>query len=165
MKQEKQAKKVALNESIAGSIDLTKKDFDTLAKMVYLGEWMINAHRTGLPGDLVHTKFRDMQIRIMKLAPKFGFDKKYEHNLDFAPEGMDTEVEQFRNEFEEETFWNELTERMVDKELEQKYSKHNMTFDEFMDKQIEIEEKINRILETDGTDALMLIDLKNIKNK
>ena len=52
-------------------INFTKKQFENLLKLVYLGEWMANAHKT----DDIIEKYREMLFYVFSFAEEFGFEK------------------------------------------------------------------------------------------
>lgn len=54
------------------NIELTRKQFETLLKLVYLGNWLVNGLR---PPKEQLQKFNDLEQLIFSIAKKFGFDK------------------------------------------------------------------------------------------
>lgn len=106
------------------SIELTKEQYLVLAKAVYLGNWMANAHRDGSPEDPHFKEYQKITDYIFSLAPKFGFPKTLEHELEYG-EIENTEVERLHEEYDEQTFWNELPEKLGDRDFYRKYSKQD----------------------------------------
>ena len=65
-------------------INITKKQYEALAKAVYLGNWMANAQRTGLPDDPYMKEYNDIADYIYSFAPEFGFRDDFEAGLEFS---------------------------------------------------------------------------------
>jgi len=114
------------------SIKFTKEQFLTLMKIVYLGNWMANANRDGSPEDPHVKEYEKMEDYIFSLAPQFGFDKYLDHELTdgerYFPTGLfeeETDVNKLHDEYDEETFWDELPERLGDRDFYNKYSKED----------------------------------------
>jgi hypothetical protein len=97
-------------------IKFTKDQYDSLIKLVYLGNWMINSIRDG--GKEIK-KYDDVEQYIYSFAKEFGLDNLIEYDtqtkqyyptweLDDNPE-----VEPYRQDYENEVFWDELTDRLA----------------------------------------------------
>lgn len=107
------------------NIPFTKKQFLALMKTVYLGNWMANAQRA--EGEV--KDYKDTENYIFSHASKFGLEKYVEHEnsdgdeyyptMDFE-ENTDVHVQ--HDNYDEETFWDELTHRLGDIKFHQKYS-------------------------------------------
>lgn len=114
-------------------IELTKEQYLTLAKLAYLGNWMANAQRTGQEGDPNFEEYESMSDYIFSLAPTFDFSKDLEHELECGNHEETTEVSKIHEEYDEQTFWDELPERLGDRDFYKRYSKQDwekMTRDE-----------------------------------
>ncbi|MBU4480249.1 hypothetical protein KKG48_02290 [Patescibacteria group bacterium] len=143
-------------------IDFTKKQYDKLLKAVYLGCWMANAHRTNDRDD----EFDDLESYVFSFAKKFGLEKYLDdENADekkFFPTRYfeeETEVQKIKEEYDEDTFWDELIERLADSDFYKVYSKaeiKKMSREEYFEKFYEIHDKIAEKINADGLDALKL---------
>ncbi len=103
-------------------INITKKQYYTLAKAVYLGNWMANAHRSGEDNPRIK-EYNEICDYVFSLASDFG----YEDNLEFQIENDQdekntTRINKIKNEYDEDSFWDELTNRMGDRDFYRKYS-------------------------------------------
>jgi len=126
------------------SIELTKKQFSSLLKAVYLGNWMINAHRTGSKDDPRIKEYESISDFIFSQAPKFGFKRYMDHEPSdgerYFPTRYfeeETDVHKFHEEYDNDTFWDELTHRLGERDLIEKYSKEEikkMKREEWFDK-------------------------------
>jgi hypothetical protein len=105
-------------------INITKKQYESLAKAVYLGNWMANAVRTGRPGDLRLPEYEEIADYIYSLAPQFGLPEHFESELEFSDDEMTetTEVSRLHEEYDEVSFWDELSSRLGEKDFFLKYS-------------------------------------------
>lgn len=104
-------------------INLTKKQYEILAKAVYLGNWMANANRTGSKGDPHIKEYEEISDYIFSLAPEFGFSNNFEHDLECDEHGKIMEVNKLHEEYDKEIFWDELCELLGERDFYRKYSK------------------------------------------
>ena len=115
-------------------INITKKQYETLAKTVYLGDWMANAHRTGRTDDPNIEKYRNMHDFIFSFAEDFGYGKHFEHELEYDEHGTTTEINRLQEEYDKETFWDELCEILGKRDFFRKYHEEQikkMNHDEY----------------------------------
>ena len=146
------------------SIEFSKEQFLTLMKIVYLGNWMTNANRDGSHKDPVVKEYEKMEDYIFSLAPQFGFDKYLDHKPKdgdrYFPTGLfedETGVNELHDEYDENIFWDELPDRLGDRDFYKKYSKKDwekMTRDERFLKMQECIEKWEKELEKNGIERI-----------
>jgi hypothetical protein len=127
-------------------INLTKKQYITLIKLVYLGEWVVNAHRTG---DRVK-EFEEFDQYILSFCKDFNLEGNitYDEKLKMfflTSEFIDeTGLDDYIDEYDENTFWDELIYRLSRRDLIDRYGEEavkNMKIEELIDKeQVFIEE-------------------------
>lgn len=112
-------------------IDLTKEQYVALAKAVYLGNWVANAHRCGHDHDPTLPEYDAIAEYVYSLAPQFGLPKNIEHELEFGDLGYATELARLREEYDEEVFWSELCDRLGERDFVRRYtSEERMQMDE-----------------------------------
>ncbi len=98
------------------NIEFTKEQFEALLKLVYMGEWVVNAHR--LSADHIG-KFRELENHLYANASHYGLadlaiidsdsGKAYpSRKLEF-----DDEIHTYFNEYDNENFWDELCDRLA----------------------------------------------------
>lgn len=87
-------------------------------RAVYLGNWIANAHREE---DLV-SEYQEMEDYVFSQAAQFGLDVYADHNADegqkFFPSEYferETDVHLLQEEYDQETFWDELAEQLGEK--------------------------------------------------
>lgn len=115
------------------TIELTKKQFLALLKAVYLGNWVANSYRDGSTEDPHLPEYENIEDYIFSLAPKFSLEKYVTHDLEdgdkYYPTNLfeqTTDVHKLHDAYDEETFWDELTDRMGTKDFLKKYSKEQI---------------------------------------
>ena len=141
-------------------IEFTKEQYEDLMKLVYLGNWMANAHRT----DDIIEKYEDLESYVFSFAKDFGLEKyaddekvgdgKFYPTMAFTEE---TDVHDLHHEYDDETFWSELSERLGERDFFNKYSKEEwekMTEEERMLKRDECDIKWEEELESSGVERL-----------
>ncbi|MFH1938305.1 MAG: hypothetical protein ABIJ60_02100 [Patescibacteria group bacterium] len=128
-------------------ISFTKKQFEILLKLVYLGNWMANANRTGALDDPMKKEYEEIDNYIFSLAKQFGLDE-YVDDEDAADNRFyptrkfeeETDVNQLHEEYDEEIFWAEIIDRLGDRDFFQHYSKKEI-------KKMSREERFKKIYE------------------
>jgi hypothetical protein len=110
------------------NIELTSDQYLALLKAVYLGNWMANAHRDGSPQDPLVKEYESVEDCLFSFAPQFGLKKFVSHEkgdgTHFYPTNdflEKTAVHKLHDEYDEETFWDELCSRMGERDFYRKY--------------------------------------------
>ena len=110
-------------------IKLTREQYENLLKLVYLGNWMINAIRSGARGDERIKKYDDIEQYIFSFAEEAGlekyieFDKKYNEFFPTREFEENSEMEQYRQDYDNEVFWQELADRLGSRDFIKDYGK------------------------------------------
>lgn len=141
-------------------IEFTKEQFENLMKLVYLGNWMANANRT----DDTRKKYEDLEGYVFSFAKDFGLEKYVDDEEadkgKFFPTRFfeeETDVDEIRGEYDDESFWSELPNRLGERDFFRKYSKderEKMTRDERFLKMQECIIKWEDELEDNGIEKL-----------
>lgn len=143
-------------------INLTKKQYETLAKAVYLGNWMANAQRTGQEGDERIEEYEEIADYILSLAPEFGLSENYEHELECGDHGGITEVNRFHEEYDENNLWEELPEALGERDFYRMYSENQrgqMTNEEHFEKLMYCTIAWEKELYEHGVDRLVIMKM------
>ena len=157
-------KKSTSNQQL--KIKLTKEQFEVLLKLVYLGNWMVNANRDGSPGNPHKEKYEAIENYIFSFAKGFGFSE-YVDDEDagsgrFYPTRAfeeETDVQKLHEEYDEETFWDELIDRLGERDFYQYYSKdeiRKMSQEERFDKLYEFIDKWADEMSENGVERLKI---------
>jgi len=141
-------------------IEFTKEQYDSLIKLVYLGNWMINSIRDG--GKEIK-KYDEIEQYIYSFAKEFGFENLIEYDAQirqyFPTWELDDnpEVEPYRQDYENEVFWDELTDRLARRDFIKKYGERTvkgMTAEERMEKEQPFIEQYEKEFYKHGVDRL-----------
>jgi len=148
-------------------IELSKKQFKSLLKVVYLGNWMANAHRDGSAKDPHVEEYEEIEDYIFSYAKQFGFDE-YLDDED-ADEGKffptrlfeeETGVNELHDEYNEETFWVELIDRLGERDFVRHHgieAIRKMDSDEAYEKRWNFIEKWDKEVCENGLDNIGII--------
>ncbi|HMK48524.1 MAG TPA: hypothetical protein VK435_00595 [Thermodesulfovibrionales bacterium] len=148
-------------------INFTKDQYENLIKLVYLGNWVINSYRT----DNTVDKYDELEQYIFSFFEDFKMDKYIEHdrsvNQYFPTREFeeDTDVEEYRDEYDNYTFWDELVYRLARRDLIRKYGEATvlaMAPDDLMSKEEEFVEKYEVEFEVNGVENLEIRDLSSV---
>ena len=140
-------------------IEFTKAQYENLIKLVYLGNWMINAIRT----DDVVKKYDDVEQHIYSFAKDIGlgkyieFDSKLNKFFPTKEFEEDEEVEKYREEYDDEIFWDEIADRLARRDFIRKYGENTikeMTWKERSEKEYPFIEKYEEEFEKYGIENL-----------
>lgn len=144
------------------SIALTKKQFIILLKAIYLGNWMANAYRT----DDMQKDYESIEDYIFSLAPRFGLGKYVDHKETdgnkYYPTSVfeeTTDVHRLHEAYDEESFWDELAERLGERDFFEKYSQEaieKMNRDEWFEKLYECIDFYNEEFEKFGLRRIII---------
>ena len=115
------------------TIELTKKQFEALIKAVFLGNWMVNAYRDGSLEDPHIHEYENIEEYFFSLAPQFGLEKYMNHSVDDVGKHYPsnffeetTDVHKLHEVYDEENFWDELAERLGERDFIKKYSREEI---------------------------------------
>lgn len=106
-------------------INLTKKQFETLLKMTYIGNWAVNGVRSGAEGDERIKEYDDLEKYILSFAKEFGLEKYVDaSDGDIYPsiEMEEGEARELIDYYDEDTFWEELVSRLAMRDFSRAYS-------------------------------------------
>jgi hypothetical protein len=104
-------------------IHFTKKQYEDLLKLVYLGNWMANANR-------VEDKFKNMdelEGYVFSHAKEFGMERwadTDDPDMTYPTRYFEEEsgVEELIDDYDDENFWDELSDRLGERDFAERYS-------------------------------------------
>lgn len=138
-------------------VNFTKEQYETLLKMAYMGNWMVNAHRA----DDVNEEFNALEEYLFSQTPLFGLEHCSNEEEPAIPSGefemalLEDQIEEYNNE----TFWDELAERLALRHIGTLYTEeqiNKMDPMEGLELIIAHEEKLKEEFSTNGIDNLVL---------
>jgi hypothetical protein len=106
---------------IRKALDLTRRDYRALLTAMEIADWVLHAFRVEEPRETA--PIRAVHQKVYALAGDFGFGELVEHDpvekrwfptleLEESGEAMD-----FIEDFENESFWDTLLERLAERDL------------------------------------------------
>lgn len=147
-------------------IDLTKKQYEQLLELMYLGEWMANGHKVG-----AENKYDELEQRVFSYAKNFGSQNLIEYDRELKKSFPTKELEEsgifdIIDDYNNKTFWEELVDRLADRDFVQKYGMEKiekMSFKERFSKQTAFEEIYSAEFEESGLNNVLIVQRKTTK--
>ena len=144
------------------NIEFTKEQYEQLIKAVYAGNWIANANRT----DDMIADFDDIEEYVLSHAKDFDLEDlatvgEEDKDAYYPSEKLETDEELNRviDEYDDETFWEELIERMTIKDIFSSVSEEDleaMKEEEFIELYETVRAKYEEEFDENG---LMNVDL------
>lgn len=109
-------------------IFFTKKQYEALMKMAYLGSWLANACKTGDDRDM---EIENLEEYIFSFAKDFGMQEHVEQAEDekgrIYPTGdFDEMMSEYIDDYNEENFWDELVHSLSRRDFLEHYGKESI---------------------------------------
>jgi hypothetical protein len=144
-------------------IHFTKKEYRLLLDIVHIAEWVMNSYTVG--DNPRSQPYDDIEQKILSYAKDFGFenlvmyDQKSQKFFPTREHEESEDARQFIEEFEAEVFWEELCNRLAQRDLLkekglQKVKKMNAI--ERISAEDEIAEKYNKEFVENGIRNLII---------
>jgi hypothetical protein len=142
------------------NISLTRELYKTLLVTICLGNWMVNAHRVE-----TDKTFETLASHIYSHAESFGLADLVELDTDNGQYYPTKELEDLAaehiDEYDNETFWVELIDRLSERDLVAKHGKdasEQMTVEERFTSLEKIEARYDEEFEKHGVERLTIKD-------
>lgn len=142
-------------------IDLTKKQYEELLNLVFLGRWMVAAHNITESSSA----FEETEQHILSLAKEFDcgdyveFDKDSEAFFITDVFEANTEVLDIIDRYNDDTFWDDLIFRLSVRDMVNAFGEDaikNMSAEERDEKQKDFLHTYIEEFEANGVDNLMV---------
>lgn len=140
-------------------IELTKEQYRTLLLLVNLGDWVINAHEV----DARNEDVDELLQHILKYHKDFGETKLVDPAPDkgkfYETREMDDWMYKFIDEYDNETFWDELVDRLSERDFLRQHGEkkiEKMTTEQYLRELDEFEERYSKEFEENGLDNLSI---------
>jgi len=140
-------------------IEFNKNQYEGLIKLVYLGNWMVNAYRI----DDCLKEFEEIEEYVLSFSDEMDFDnyvvydKKFKKH--FPTRKFEEEVDVYVDEYNDEMFWDELIDRLAKRDFINKYGEeaiHKMDLEERFGKLQPFINKYEREFEKYGIENLVI---------
>jgi hypothetical protein len=102
-------------------IGFSKGEYRTLLEIIEIADWVLFAHRTDEPEN--RKKYCNFTQKIFSFAEALGFgnlimyDKEMKRYFPTREHDENSPVRPFIEEFEEATFWDELVDRLAERDM------------------------------------------------
>ncbi len=140
-------------------IQFSRKQFATLLKSVYLGDWLVNAIRA--PGNYI-PEFEDFEQFLLSLAYESNLRDMVEFHPTlsrfFLKDDVYEKLQPFIDEYDDEAFWDGLVDRLADRDFSETYgdSVKRMDQDERIEKYHAFVDKYEAEINAHGVDRLRI---------
>lgn len=140
------------------NIEFTDKQYEKLVKLVYLGNWMINAIRTNLIkeyDDIAQYVFSF--CRKAKLEELIAHDEKSGKFLPTMELDENDDIVRYREEYDDEAFWSALIDGLARRDFIRAYGKdaiRRMEWTERIEKEGPFIDKYHKEFEKHGIERL-----------
>ncbi len=122
-------------------VEITKKEYRTLLDMLGIAGWVLHAHREEKASRTA--EYRELEEKVYALAAENGYEDLIEYDADdnqyyaTADYEEDGPVLTFIDEYNDETFWKELVERLAMRDVLRRVGQkefHAMSVEERLNK-------------------------------
>jgi len=102
-------------------IDLSKEEYQTLLELLEIAGWVLHAHENEQRPETL--KYRELEQKLYSYAKELGlgclvmYDKGLKQYFPTREFEETTPAMEFVEEFEEESFWDELVNRLAERDL------------------------------------------------
>ncbi|MDP3110786.1 MAG: hypothetical protein Q8M71_01635 [Thermodesulfovibrionales bacterium] len=104
-------------------IFFTKKQYEALIKLAYLGDWMANSCKTGNERDL---EIEKVEQYIYSFAKDFGMENLLDQSkrgMIFPTRAFEEKLDTYIDEYDDENFWDELIHSLAMRDFVEHYGK------------------------------------------
>ncbi len=146
-------------------IEFTREEYKCLLDMLYIAEWILNAHK--VEDDPRTEAHGELEQKIYSYAKDMGFEDLIEYAADHGKHYPTRKYEEtgspmkFIEEFENEIFWEELISRLADRDLIRQVggveNLSKLSFAERIEKTLPLEEKYSSEFEERGLDGVSIV--------
>jgi hypothetical protein len=145
------------------NIKLTPQQYEDLLKVVYLGNYLVNNFRPDQPVD----RFDALESYLFSLAKEFGLPRAMDMDEETGEAYPSEEFSQaedinlYLDDFIENTFWDELINRLTSRDLFRKYGQQimeSLPWEELKKKEEPVFQRYTEEIETYGMENLEIVN-------
>ncbi|MFQ5686990.1 MAG: hypothetical protein ACE5GV_10055, partial [Candidatus Scalindua sp.] len=137
-------------------IELSKKEYKNLIDMIQIAEWVMNAHK--IKKDPSIEKYSKLEQKIYSFADKMGCENLIEYDKEMNEYFPTKELDegqgmQYIDEYDNDSFWDELIDRLVARDIIKKIGEkkaRKLTFEERLEAEEPLREKYSIEFEQNG---------------
>lgn len=140
-------------------LELTDKQYRDLIELLYLGNWIANASRTGAEGDERIEKYEKIQDYILSQAKHFRAEDivNEEGNEFYTTRNFEEPLMPIVEEYDEYTFWEQISSNLAKRDLLREIGPVRQLKDEHRERMYEIEEQYEVEFEKNGLKNLVIM--------
>ena len=149
-------------------LPFSRQEYWTLLEAIEIADWVLFSHKTEIPKSQKH--YQSLFQKIYSYAKSYGFEEMVEFVEDeneYFPTKRFEETsnsQEIIEEFENESFWEELVHRLVEREINRLRKsgkiKKEVSIEEYFEASNPIEEIFASEFEKNGLENLVLKDPK-----
>ncbi|MCE5285553.1 MAG: hypothetical protein LLG02_06875 [Pelosinus sp.] len=148
-------------------INFTKQEYKNLLDILYIADWITSAFDE--TGDSKMAAYDQVTQKLLSHAKDFGFEDYVEHdksNGRYYPSRQfedETTAQGIIDEYDNDTFWDELAHRLAQRDMEVKYGReqlNKMSMAQVMEEMSIIEDAYNNEFEETGLLKVNLVGLQ-----
>jgi hypothetical protein len=140
-------------------IDLTNKQYRDLIELLFLGNWLANASRTGAEGDERLEKYEEIQDYILSQAQHFQADDvvKAQGNDFYTTMDFEELLMPIVEEYDDYTFWEQISMKLANRDLLREIGPVSQMKEEHRERMYEIEEQYENEFTKNGLKNLAIM--------
>ena len=125
------------------NIEISKKEYRTLLDVLHIADWVLHAYKTEEGPET--EEFRVLEQKFLSLAEDMGFGHFVEYDAEMKKYFPTREYEETSSvmdaivDYDNECFWDELTERLATRDLIQQEGKDKVVALDFEERMIKME--------------------------
>jgi hypothetical protein len=141
-------------------LELTNKQYRDLIELLFLGNWIANASRTGAKGDERLEKYEEIEDYILSQAKHFQAEDvvKSEENDFYTTMDFEESLMPIVEEYDEFTFWEQISMKLAKRDLLREIGPVRQLKDEHRERMYDIEEHYENEFEKNGLKNLEIIN-------
>ncbi len=145
-------------------INFTKKEYLLLLDVLYMADWVLNAHREADEKEDTR-EYEKLEQKILSYAKKMGMEKYVdfdpEYNMYFHSRFFEDtrRAQEFIDEFENDCFWEELINRLTKRDFLKSFSEKEIKeMDPYtrFERLLELSEKYSDEFEKNGLKNILV---------
>jgi hypothetical protein len=124
-------------------IEITKKEYRTLLDIFHIADWVLHAYKTEEGPET--EEYRNLEQKFLSLAKEMGFEPLVEFDAETGKYYPTREYEDTSSvmdaivDYDNECFWDELTERLASRDLSRQEGKDKVLAMDFEERLVKTE--------------------------
>lgn len=148
-------------------LELTDNQYRDLIELLFYGNWIANASRTGAEGDEKIEKYEKLQEYLFSHAKHFNADDFVinEDNEFYTTLEFEERLMPIVEEYDEYTFWEQISNKLAKRDLLREIGSVRQLKEMHRERMYEIEEQYEIEFEKNGLKNLVIMKSEALKPK